>query len=215
MRKMMFAAASFVALAGAAGAALAQDGPGPGQAPQGPMSRLWQGDANNDGVLTRQEFTAAHTSQFAQADADHNGQISRDEMRQMHAEHRGEHGERGDHHRGGHHGGNERWAGADANNDGSITREEFLARPAAAFDRLDANHDGVISGAERPARGDGPRGERGDHRAEFDANNDQQISRAEWTAMGDRMFQHLDSNNDGRITREEAAAGGPPHGARH
>lgn len=210
MRKMMFAAASFVALAGAAGAALAQNGPAPG--PQGPMSRLWQADANNDGVVTRQEFTTAHTNQFAQADADHNGQLSHDEMRQMHAEHRGEHGRRGDHHRGGHHRG-ERLASADANNDGSITREEFLARPSAAFDRLDANHDGVISAAERPAPGDGPRGERG--RAEFDANNDQQISRTEWTAMGDRMFQHLDANNDGRVTREEAASAQPPHGGRH
>ena len=43
-------------------------------------------------------------------------------------------------------------ASADANNDGNITREEFLARPTQMFDRLDANHDGVISTAERPQR---------------------------------------------------------------
>lgn len=91
---------------------------------------------------------------------------------------------------------------ADANNDGAITREEFLARPAQMFARLDANNDGVISADERPQprqRGEG-------HRRQIDANNDSQISQSEFVAMGAARFERMDANNDGRVTREEADA---------
>jgi Ca2+-binding EF-hand superfamily protein len=96
--------------------------------------------------------------------------------------------------------------GADANNDGNITREEFLARPTQMFDRLDADDDGVISASERPQRRE--RGERGERPARVnpDTNNDGQLSRAEYAAMGATMFERLDANNDGRVTQEEATA---------
>ena len=77
---------------------------------------------------------------------------------------------------------------------------------------FDANNDGVISAAERPQRpergergDDGPRAERGD-RPNPDTDGNGTISRAEFTAMGAGMFEHLDANNDGRVTREEAQA---------
>jgi hypothetical protein len=80
------------------------------------------------------------------------------------------------------------------------------------FARLDANSDGVISAAERPQRperGERPgRGERGE-RANPDANNDGQLSQAEFVAAGAGMFQRLDANADGRVTREEATAAHP------
>jgi Ca2+-binding EF-hand superfamily protein len=37
----------------------------------------------------------------------------------------------------------------DPNGDGSVTREEFEARALKRFDRIDANHDGVIDATER------------------------------------------------------------------
>jgi hypothetical protein len=40
------------------------------------------------------------------------------------------------------------FTGADANGDGKLTREEFIADAARFFARLDANHDGVIDGFE-------------------------------------------------------------------
>ena len=78
--------------------------------------RLWQGDSNNDGVLTRQEFDAARLAQFRQLDADNNGQLTREEMRAERRAHGGRRGPgmgRGDH-----------LARVDANNDGAITRDE-------------------------------------------------------------------------------------------
>ena len=140
-----------------------------------------------------------------------NGQLTREEMRAG-REHRG-----GRHGRGG---GMHQLTRADANNDGNITRDEFLTRPLAHFGRLDANSDGVIQASERPQRperGERPdRRERGERpeRPNFDANNDRQVSRAEFDAMGASMFQRLDANSDGRVTQEEAQAARPPHRGR-
>ena len=103
-----------------------------------------------------------------------------------------------------------RFARADANHDGFITREEVRARVEAAradregrrderrgqmFDRLDANHDGSISRAEfdaRPAfRGEG-RGRRLAHRGGMMAR------------FGARAFERMDSDRDGRVALAEA-----------
>ena len=203
MRKIwLVAAGAAVLAAGACGFAQAQDGP----QERGDRHGIFQSDANSDGVLTRAEFDAGRTALFARLDADHNGQLTRDEM---HAER----GERGEHRgrRGGHRGGMHQLASADANNDGNITREEFLARPNEMFQRLDTNNDGVISADERPQRGErgGPgreRGERSD-RPHFDSDNNGTLSRAEFAAMGAGMFERLDANGDGRVTQEEARAG--------
>jgi Ca2+-binding EF-hand superfamily protein len=196
MRKTVLAVLGFAALTGAAGLALAQDSAS-GQ------RGLFQADANNDGVLTRQEFDAGRDGHFTRLDANSDGQLSREEMRAM----------RGDrHHRGGRRG-MHGLRGADANNDGAITRDEFLARPLQHFDRLDANNDGVISAAERPQRPErqaqgGERRARAD-RPNPDANGDGQFSRAEFAAMGARLFERLDANSDGQVTRAEAEAARP------
>ena len=204
MRKILLVAVGAAALAASAcGFAQAQNGP----EDRGGHHGLFESDSNNDGVLTQSEFDAGRDAVFARLDADNNGQLSREEMHAQRGEHRGRRGG----HRGGRPGGG--FEGADANNDGNITRDEFLARPIQMFERLDANHDGVISASERPQRpergerrtDDGPGHERGD-RPNPDADGNGAISRAEFTAMGAGMFDHLDANNDGRVTREEAQA---------
>lgn len=196
MRKTLLAAVGFAALAGAAGLALAQDS-APGQ------RGVFQADANNDGVLTRQEFDAGRVAHFTRLDANTDGQLSREEMRAM----------RGDRHHRGRRGGMHGLRGADANNDGNITRDEFLSRPLQRFDRLDANDDGVIGAAERPQRPErqaqgGEQRQRAD-RPNPDTNGDGQFSRAEFAAMGSRMFERLDANGDGQVTRAEAEAARP------
>ena len=110
----------------------------------------------------------------------------------------------GHHERGGH---GERLAAADANADGAITREEFMARPSQMFDRLDADRNGVISQSER----DAVRAQHRERAARWehvspDANGDGIVSREEYVAAGAAVFTRLDANGDGQVTREEAPA---------
>jgi Ca2+-binding EF-hand superfamily protein len=199
MRKVLIAAASFAALAGIAGFALAQQ-----EGAQDRPSGLFQADSNSDGTVTQSEYDASRTARFSALDENNDGQLTREEMRAGRGEHQG----RGHHRRGGR--GMHQLARADANNDGNITRDEFLAGPTQMFARLDNNNDGVISADERPQRRE--RGE-GDGRRGRDANNDGQISQSEFAAMGASRFEWLDSNDDGAVTREEAdAARGRRHG---
>lgn len=194
MRKLLFAAAGIAALT-AAGLAAAQE-----RGQRGPF----QYDSNTDGVLTRQEFDAGHTAQFAAMDANHDGALARGEGHMRHR--RGPEGEGGGHQRMRHRGG-DHLQGADANNDGNLTREEFLARPTEMFNRLDANHDGVIQASERPQRRERrAEGEHGPARMSPDADGNGSISQAEFAAMGGQMFARMDANDDGRVTREEADA---------
>jgi Ca2+-binding EF-hand superfamily protein len=200
MRRILLAAAGFAALAGVAGFALAQE---PGAAAR--QHGVFQSDANSDGILTRQEFDAGRTATFTRLDTNNDGQLTREERRAERGEHHGRRG--GGRHGGGMHG----FEGADANSDGNITRDEFLARPTQMFDRLDANHDGVITTAERPQRPQRAAGERRERpeRVNPDTNGDNQLSRAEFAAAGSGMFERLDANSDGRVTREEADAARP------
>ena len=188
MRKFLFVAAGVAALAGA-GLAMAQE-----QGPRGPLRY----DSNSDGVLTRQEFDAGHAARFTEMDANRDGQVTREERRAQHQARGGE-GRRGGHHRAA-------FSRADANNDGNITREEFLARPNQAFDRIDANRNGIIEASERPQPRE--RGEGGARRERFnpDADGNGSISQSEHAAMGARMFERMDANSDGRVTQDERQA---------
>ena len=110
-------------------------------------------DANKDGVITLAEATAAQQrvaaetaaeiaksaeTQFAQLDKDKNGQLSLAEFK----------------------------AGApkprmtsadqllkllDANKDGKVSSTEFQAQRLGQFDRVDTNHDGIVTPLERQA----------------------------------------------------------------
>ena len=215
MRKLMLAAIGLAALVSACGMAQAEGD----QAPNAPTDGhgrggfLMRADANNDGVVTRQEFDASRVAEFSRLDTSRDGQLSRDEMRA------GRHwGGRGGPDGGGHGGpGGHRLDPTrfDTNHDGAISRQEFNARPDGMFDRLDANHDGVISAPEQQAAQQAMQqriAERRANRPDPDTNGDGSISRAEWDAMGAAQFQRMDANNDGRVTREEAEAARPRRG---
>jgi Ca2+-binding EF-hand superfamily protein len=70
---------------------------------------------------------------FDQVDANRDGQLTREEMRAFHqaraAKVRG-----------------------DANNDGKVSRDEFMARAAERFQRLDVNQDGFVTADEARAK---------------------------------------------------------------
>lgn len=140
MRMALIAALSIAALTPALLVpAMAQEGSG------GMLERLKMADANKDGSITRAEMNAARAATFARMDRNSDGFITADERQQMadaaaaKGKGRGKGGEgRGD--RGG--------AGADSNNDGKVSREEFLASPMRGFDRLDANNNDVVEASE-------------------------------------------------------------------
>lgn len=86
----------------------------------------------------------------------------------------------------------------DTNGDGNITHAEAEAGRAAMFDRLDTDHDGYLSEAERNGAG-----RMGQQLASADTNSDGRVSRAEAMAAPYRAFDRLDSNNDNVISTAE------------
>ena len=120
----------------------------------------------------------------------------------------------------------ERFAKMDANDDGVINEADREARQRAHFDRMDADNNGAISYDEFTAmherrgemregrRGGGHKmGRRGGHRGGgkmmmrgADANNDGNITAAEFQAASLARFERADANNDGTVTPAERQA---------
>lgn len=140
MRFVLLSATLFVL----AGAASAQTPP-----PGGPPN--W--DTNGDGVVTRQEYDIANAERFTRLDANGDGALAGDEVR--------------DRPPGPPPGGARPSDGAsdrrepppspDVNNDGTVTRAEFVAAAERRFQELDRNHDGRLAEDElAPRRGPPP-----------------------------------------------------------
>lgn len=110
----------------------------------------------------------------------------------------------------------------------AMMRERPMHDPNAAFDRLDANHDGAISRGEfakgrqmrieRKMVMNGAPGAAGDHRGMrmkmhrmgggrmmkmADLNRDGRVSLQEATTSALQHFDQVDTNRDGRITPDE------------
>lgn len=183
-------------------AALAQTAAPP--APVQPMA---------DGAMTRDEVVAKVRGHFARFDTDRDGSISKAEMESVH----GRMGAR---------------KMAEGGQRRMMMREREMRDPNVAFDRLDANNDGMISRDEF-AKGREIRIERRMVRREkikdgklgatrmqrmgqmagarmivmADSDKDGRITLAEAESMALRRFDQMDSNRDGKVTREERRAG--------
>ncbi len=159
MKKLLLAAA----LAGTtmAGLACAQTAP---EAPRPTGRGMARADGDGDGRVSKAEYVARADERFARMDKNGDGQLSADEMaprREMAAPPAPP-------------------AGADmaapaaapaagamrsrmierldTNHDGMISRDEYRAQVAERFDRLDTNHDGFLDQAEMTAGRDRARG---------------------------------------------------------
>lgn len=112
-----------------------------------------------------------------------------------------------------------RFAGADSDRDGFVTRDEVRARAEARradrserreqrFEMLDANRDGMISRAEFEAPRSVPGADRAERRAMRAERRGQRLaSRGGGMAMarfGARAFAAMDMNRDGRVALAEA-----------
>ncbi len=97
-----------------------------------------------------------------------------------------------------------RFAEADADGDGKLSRDELVARMTAqAAERIESRADRMI--------------------AHHDADGDKMLTLEEMqSGMGERMFERLDADGDGMISREEFAKmremrqmHGGKHGGKH
>jgi len=96
-------------------------------------------DANSDGIVTREEAKAFPrlTADFDAADANKDGQLDTAEMNAHRVKMRGEMRAKAE----------QRWAEADKDGDGALSREEAQASMpglAERFDKFDSNGDGKI-----------------------------------------------------------------------
>jgi hypothetical protein len=114
----------------------------------------------------------------------------------------------------------------DANGDGAISAQEFDDAAKARFQRMDANHDGVIDAdelaaiqkrmeerrADRPDAGKGPGGGEGGAWAAMDADHDGKVTQAEALVASKARFAKLDADGDGVLSpAEQPARRGPPN----
>jgi len=110
----------------------------------------------------------------------------------------------------------------DVNGDETVSRDEFVLVQTERFEKLDRNGDGYLTFAELRAHrmDNAQRPRRAENRARFDkagrsmrrggnpvqladTDGDNQLSRAEFAALGDRLFKKLDKNADGVLNTQD------------
>jgi len=152
-------------------------------------------DANGDGKVTLAELEARSAEHFAKLDGNGDGILTSDELQEAREARK------------------------------EMVMEKREARADMMFEKLDADGNGAISRDEfdsarakraemgehhpRGKRGEGRHGERGEMLKRADANQDGQITLAEFQAPMKAHFTKVDANGDGVIDKAEHDAAGP------
>jgi hypothetical protein len=215
MRAFLIGSA-IAALAVATAAVAAQPAPPPGvaqgtapapMAPPAPGTRQVRVMFGGDHVMTRDEVAAHIGKMFAKLDTNRDGFITKDEMNAVHARMEAAVAKVGDV--------EERLA----------EHGMFIGDRGAMFDRLDANHDGNISRQEFMAKRpevheervmimrDGPGGAPGAPLPPMDGHPGMMRMHMHQggMAMGGHMFEMADANRDGRVSLAEAQSAALAH----
>jgi len=112
----------------------------------------------------------------------------------------------------------------DTNDDGKVSKDEFLGRRLEVFQRMDTNGDGQLSREEAaagmPAQGTAaPEDMRAMHQAMMDrrfrgldTDGSGTVSADEFTQMPGLKFAMMDADDDGTITADEMRGGKGWHG---
>ncbi|MBA4809227.1 EF-hand domain-containing protein [Brevundimonas sp.] len=98
-----------------------------------------QADVNNDGRLSRVEFDAAREARFARADADHDGRLTMSELRALRPEGAAAPQRRPSREQ------IQKLRAIDRNNDRAVDLNEFRATNGERFAAADRNRDGFIT----------------------------------------------------------------------
>ena len=175
-------------------------------------------DLNQDGQVSKAEFTQAAESRFYATDTNNDGFLSEEERKTQKEADLQNHQD-------------QRFSKLDTNGDGLLSRDEMSAgnekrkshmeqrraqmetRRKAFMERYDTNLDGSLSDAERTVmkteigekRG-GLKGKRRGKRAErpqMDTNGDGLVSLDEYMAISEQLFTRMDANADGVLTKGE------------
>lgn len=177
-------------------------------------------DLNQDGQVTKAEFTESAQSRFFAADTNNDGFLTAEERVAKKEASRAEHNDK-------------RFAKLDSNGDGLLSPDEMnagdekqKARKDAhrqeALEKYDTNLDGTLSEAERTVL----KAERESKHAEMkskressraarpklDANDDGLISLDEHMAVSEQLFTRMDANADGVLTKGEGRKRKGKHG---
>ncbi|HSV28677.1 MAG TPA: EF-hand domain-containing protein [Candidatus Omnitrophota bacterium] len=91
----------------------------------------------------------------------------------------------------------------DTDNDGSVSREEFMAghqMRQQGYTAADTDKDGAISREEFMQAGQQRREERF---RELDRDNDGRLTQAEMSDRASAMFRAMDANQDGKLSQDE------------
>ena len=105
-----------------------------------------------------------------------------------------------------HHGQGELFEQADANSDGSISRDEFRAARAAKFSKRDQNSDGYLDEADLPKRAASrPRVSEAfaAMRTQFDSSGDGKVTKEEFIEGAMPLFDKVDSDKNGVLDAKE------------
>jgi Ca2+-binding EF-hand superfamily protein len=160
-------------------------------------------DTDRDGKVTKDELQAQLKKRFADMDLNNDGKIDDADRPPMM---RGQEGAAGaSFGRGRGRGmGMDGMAAADANKDGVITLDEFIAQGMKRFDTFDRNKDGVVDKADFEAL----KKETADYRVKrfihaYGADKDGKVSKEQFYSKAKERFAQMDVNGDGKITRED------------